>query len=155
MGITALSDRNEIKEKNPLMEIQALYFEYLERNFGEYFEEMQNNKLSHHDVGTIARENQEFRIHIREIAPKILESLNYIWEQLFEPCKYHLEDLQCSKGIFAGDISPTNTTNIASCCGLYLDNIILPDPFFRMGPLFNRWGEEGLAYYLRYFYRIN
>ena len=70
-----------------------------------------------------------------------------IWSYVNEPCRYHLEDLRCLKGVFGGDIQPSYTHNIASSCGLYLDTILLPDPFLKMGPLLGRWNDSDRAYY--------
>jgi hypothetical protein len=145
---TAISDRLEIKDRNPLREIQRLYFEHVERNFGPYHEVAVRRGLTPHHAGRAVSEgSQGARDEITKVAPKFLESIKQLWSYVNVPCCYHLEDLNCLKGIFGGDILPSNETNIASSCGLYLDTILLPDPFLRMGPLLMRWNDRDRAYY--------
>jgi hypothetical protein len=145
--VTTLSDRQRIKELNPLKEIQHAYFEYVEKSFGDYHEAMKARGLTPHQAGLIAARGEESREYFRKVAPKFLESIKLIWSYVNEPCRYHLEDLRCLKGVFSGDIQPSYTHNIASSCGLYLDTILLPDPFLKMGPLLGRWNDSDRAYY--------
>jgi hypothetical protein len=141
------ADRAEIKEKNPLKEIQRVYFDYIYQNFGEYYEVAVRRGLSPHQAGLAASNSQESRDHFTKVIPRFLESIKEIWSYVNDPCSYHLEDLQGLKGVFGGDILPSYSHNIASSCGLYLDTILLPDPFLRMGPLFSRWNDQNRAYY--------
>ena len=147
LSVTVMSDREEVKKHNPLREIQRAYFDYVERNFGEYHKAMTARGLTPHQAGTIAGRSAEAREHFKTVAPKIFESIKQIWTYVNDPCRYHLEDLHCLKGVFGGDILPSYTHNIASSCGLYLDTILLPDPFLKIGPLFERWNDRDRAYY--------
>ena len=61
-----------------------------------------------------------------------------------DPVRYHLQDLEALKGIFGGDLFPSYERNIASSTGLYLDTIVLTDPFMNTRNLFSRW-EKGEA----------
>jgi hypothetical protein len=147
MMVTWQADRTEIKEKNPLKEIQRLYFEYIYRNFGEYHKIAVQRGLTPHQAGLAASNSQESLDHFTKVVPKFLESLKEVWSYVNDATAYHLEDLSGLKGVFGGDILPSNTHNIASSSGLYLDTILLPDPFLRMGPLFSRWNDRDRAYY--------
>lgn len=147
LAITAMSDREELKEKNPLKDIQGLYFKYVERNFGQFHEIMKQRGLTPHEAGLAAKNSSSSIEEIVSIAPKFTDSILELWTHVNDPCKYHLEDLNALKGIYGGDISPSYDHNIASSCGIYLDTILLPDPFLRMRPLLDRWSPADCAYY--------
>lgn len=75
--------------------------------------------------------------------------LTEFWESFAQAAYIHVEDMtEATKGVFGGDLFPTHNQNIASKCGIYLDTIILPDPFLRCKGLFKRWRPEERVFYL-------
>ena len=147
LAITVISDREELKEKNPLYEIQQVYFDYVDGNFREFHEIMVRKGMSPHEAGLAAKNSQASIDDISGVASKFTDSISELWEYVKDPCKFHLEDLRCLKGVFGGGISPSYLHNIVSTCGFYLDTILLPDPFLRIAPLINRWSDKDRAYY--------
>jgi hypothetical protein len=143
-----MHDRNEAKEEFPLAEIQSTYFEFIERNFGEFFTEMKRRRLSPHDVGRALSESENSR---KELASQILEFLTLIkdfWNVAGAPAHFHLEDMNESlKAVFGGDLFPSHNESIASKCGVYADTIILPDPYIRSEWAFGRQSDERNVYY--------
>ncbi len=76
------------------------------------------------------------------VIPQFMEVLSEFWAHLAEPTHLHLEDAPQLKAVFGGDLFPSAYQNIASTCGLYVDTIVLPDPFLRSAQLFENWSPE-------------
>ena len=147
LAITAMHDREEMKDSISLREIQEAYFSFIETNFGEYYQSMVDNKLTPHHAGTLASRNKDVVEYTASIIPDFVEILTSFWESSIEPAYAHLEDMDQLKAIFGGDFFPSFKQNIAAKCGLYTDTIVLPDPFLRSGPMFAHWSQERRTYY--------
>ncbi len=148
LAITAMHDREELKKVNPLDEIQQTYFEFIERNFGEYYKIMLERKLTPHDAGVALSRRDKVINSITDHIPGFLEIIEKFWASVGDAVFAHVEDMHESlKGVFGGDLFPVHNENIASKCGIYADTIILPDPFLRSRDLFHRWPKDDQAYY--------
>ncbi len=148
LAITAMHDREELKNSFPLDEIQQTYFEFIERNFGKYYEIMLERGLTPHDAGVALSSRDEVIKSITNSIPEFLAVIEKFWEDAGEAAFTHVEDMHESlKGVFGGDLFPAHNENIASKCGIYTDTIILPDPFLRSKDLFSRWSKDDQAYY--------
>jgi hypothetical protein len=147
LAVTAMKDREDIKSAISLREIQTTYFGWLENNFGEYYRTMVDRGLTPHHAGRAISSNQESVDYTVSVIPKFMEVVTEFWKNLIEPAYVHLEDMQILKAIFGGDFFPSVYENIASKCGLYVDTIILPDPFLKSGVLWNRWSKQDQTYY--------
>ena len=149
LAVTAIHDREELKKEAPLSEIQNLYFNYIENNFGHFYEIMTERNLTPHDAGRALTQSQESIEEITENLDEFLNAIDQFWENLGETAHIHIEDMHGNiKGIFGGDLFPTNDENIASKCGIYTDTIILPDPFLRSKHIFANYPEKERVYYL-------
>ena len=149
LGIEAMHDREELKNSISLKEIQNTYFNFIEDNFGEYFKIMQEKKLTPHQAAIALTRSQEGIEAFSKPIPDFLEAISDFWLDANEPTSIHIEDsFNTLKGVFGGDLFPSNEESIASKCGLYTDTIILPDPFIRTKDLFPRWDQKDRAYYL-------
>ena len=149
LGITAMQDREELKKEASLSEIQNTYFNFIENNFGHFYEKMVEMNLTPNDAGRALTQSQESIRAITENLDEFLNDIDQFWEGFGEIAHIHIEDLHGNiKGIFGGDLFPTNDENIASICGIYTDTIILPDPFLRSKNVFANYPEKERAYYL-------
>ncbi|MCK4566464.1 MAG: hypothetical protein KAU48_04055 [Candidatus Thorarchaeota archaeon] len=146
--ITFMHDREELKKSFPLDEIQQTYFEFIDRNFGEYYKTMNEHKLTPHDVGVALSQREEVITKITGEIPKFLDVIEEFWKDAGDAVFAHIEDMQDSlKGVFGGDLFPSHNENIVSKCGLYTDTIILPDPFLRSKVFLISWPKKDQAYY--------
>lgn len=148
LAVTAMHDREELKKAYPLDEIQQTYFEFVDRNFGEYYKTMLERELTPHDIGVALSRRDEVIKSITEQIPEFLDIIEKFWLDASDAVFAHVEDMHESlKGVFGGDLFPSYNENIASKCGIYADTIILPDPFLRSKALFPRWPKKDQAYY--------
>lgn len=147
LAVTAMHDREGMKKDIPLREIQETYFTYIERNFKKYYETMKERGLTPHDAGMALSRRAETIKEIVSFIPEFVGVIAEFWSHADEPAWAHLEDMQCLKGVFGGDLFPSYKENLASKCGIYADTIIIPDPFIRSKELFERWSDKDKAYY--------
>ena len=149
LAVTAIHDREELKKEAPLSEIQNSYFNFIENNFGHFYEIMVKRNLTPHDAGRALTQSQESIEEISENLDEFLNDVDQIWGGLGEVAHIHIEDMHGNiKGIFGGDLFPSHNENIASKCGIYTDTIILPDPFLRSKHIFANYQEKERVYYL-------
>lgn len=147
MMISHFDGRNKMKQAISLREIQFAYFEFIEANFGSIYQIMMKNNLTPYNFAKVYSKDIERSKDLTKSIPDFFSALNEFWEKTAEYTSVHLEDLTCFKVAYGGDLFPTYTQNIASSVGLYVDTIILPDPFLRIIPMFKVWTEEQLAFY--------
>lgn len=149
LGVEAHHDREELKKMMTLAEIQQTYFAFLEANFGEFYKIMLDRHLTPHVVGKGLSRNTSAVAQLTKDLKAFLETIEEFWKHSAPAAQVHVEDmLDTLKGVFGGDLFPSNDENIASKCGLYTDTLILPDPFMRSKELFERWTPNQQAYYL-------
>ena len=149
LGVTELHDREELKKEASLSEIQNTYFKFIEINFGHFYEAMVKKDLTPHDVGKSLTQRQESIRMLNENLDEFLNEIDQFWKGFGELAHIHIEDIHGNiKGVFGGDLFPSNDENIASKCGIYTDTIILPDPFLRSKHVFANYPEKERGYYL-------
>jgi hypothetical protein len=139
LAVEHIQDREQSKRENPLHEIQSLYFEYIARSFEDLHKAMRaRGKTPHQAARAIARDPEECASLVRQ-APEFLGMIRYFWENLGDVAHAHVEDAgDWCKGVFGGDLFPADTSALASSCGIYLDTLVLPDPFLRSEHVFQR-----------------
>jgi hypothetical protein len=148
LAVTAMHDREELKNETSLSEIQNMYFKFIEDNFGHFYEMMLKQNLTPHDAGRALTQNKKSIEEITENLDEFLGVIDQFWEGVGEIAHIHIEDMHGNiKGIFGGDLFPTHDENIASKCGIYTDTIVLPDPFLRSKHIFANYPQESRAYY--------
>lgn len=148
LAVTAMKDREDLKTSIPLPEIQQTYFTFLERNFGGYYKLMIEKGITPHQLATAISRSKEAVLDIVSYIPEFMNYIHSFWEQAYDVSSYHIEDMGVLKGVFGGDLFPSNEVNIASTCGVYIDTIVLPDPFIRTAPLLDKLSDEKKVYYL-------
>jgi len=146
--VTHIHDRAEIKKSFSLSEIQNTYFKFIEQNFGHFYQIMVERGLSPHDAGMAAIQSQNSINEINRHVDEFLSVIDEFWEQTGGIAHIHIEDMHNNvKGVFGGDLFPSAYENITSKCGIYLDTIVLPDPFLRSRHIFQQMGDNDRAYY--------
>lgn len=149
LGVEAHHNREELKKSVTLTEIQHTYFSFLEANFGEFYKIMLERGLTPHDVGKGLSRNASATNELTKNLARFLETIEEFWTHTADAAHVHVEDMADTlKGVFGGDLFPSNDENIASKCGLYTDTLVLPDPFLKSKDLFKRWTPDKQAYYL-------
>lgn len=146
-GITALRRREELK-KVPLAEAQAAFFELLDQFFANPFSEMKRHGVTPHEIAVHMASTKSvieaFASELEEFAAVLAE----FWEYYGPVVHAHVEDLDCLKSVFGGDIFPSYTHNIACSVGLYVDTIVLPDPLVRAASFRGHMSPERILYYV-------
>lgn len=143
-----MHDRDQKKSSAPLEDVTNLYFELIEKNLGFIAEAAKDNKLNAHEFGVaISRSPQ----HVGDISPQIpafLDMISQFWEEVGDATHYHIQDLNCTKAVYGGDLFPSYQRNIASSAGLYIDTIVLSDPFLQSREVILRSTPDMQLYYL-------
>jgi hypothetical protein len=126
--------------------VQKVYFQSIENNFGDLYEQMVKAGASPHQFSSALAQHHENVEYLYPAISKFMDWLTQFWASASDVVTYHLQDMNNIKGVFGGDLFPVR--NIASTCGLYLDTIILTDPFMNCKSLFPRWRKEEAVRYL-------
>lgn len=142
MMAAMMKDRNDLKSAASISDIQNAFFQRISNMFQTTHDFMIKNGANPHSLSwQISRDKKQVsRIHplIKEFVGELTE----FWVAMSEPTRYHLQDLPTLKGVFGGDLFPSYERNIASTAGLYLDTIVLTDPFMNTQQMFDMWEPE-------------
>lgn len=151
MAVAIMQDRDDVKSAASLAEIQSAFFSRITSMFEGVHKLMLEHKQNPQSVSWALSQDAE---HVDANYPAIesfIAELSEFWEATSEPVRYHLQDLNALKGIFGGDLFPSYDGNIASTVGLYLDTIVLTDPFMNTRDLFSRWPKrEAVRMFLKH-----
>ncbi len=142
MMVAMMKDREDTKSAASLAEIQNAYFQRITSMFNQAHGLMLEYGGNPQSISwALSRDQQHIEQNYPLIEPFVSE-LHEFWQVMSEPVRYHLQDLSALKGVFGGDLFPSYTRNIASSTGLYLDTIVLTDPFMNCRELFSRWPKD-------------
>lgn len=151
LGVAFMHDREEMKRAISLREIQEIYFDLIDLNFGDLHKVMVEKNLT---PDQLASQASKFSKYVEAVYPKIpefLEILKQFWEDAMEPAQAHIEDLQKIKAVFGGDMFPSPRENIVSKCGIYTDVTILCDPFLKTETLLHKFSKErSVEYFVKH-----
>jgi len=140
--------RQETRKLASLSEIQNAYFNFLYNNFSHFYKIMIQRKLTPHECGLAATNNQGAIEEVKSFMGDVLDYIDQFWNELGGAAQIHIEDMHNNiKGVFGGDLFPAHNENIASKCGIYTDTIILPDPFLRSKHIFAMQDDSQKVYY--------
>ena len=143
-AVTYFSDRQDVKQRISLSEIQQAYFKGIDQVFGEPYELMVD---ANSDPVTFATWYISDEDRVAKTIDDLEDFLNHnvqFWKNISEPTWIHLEDATTSKAVFAGEIFPVGDTRVTNSTGIYFDTTILPDPFLRLSPLKLIWDKKKL-----------
>ncbi len=93
LAVTFWHDREETKKAMPLKQIQEIYFQFIENNFGQYFDIMRKKKLTPHDVGVALTKNPSTIDSMSKTIPEFMESIDEFWKIAEKAAYAHIEDV--------------------------------------------------------------
>lgn len=135
------------KNSISLREIQFEYFDFIEENFGYFYKIMISKKSNPHNAAVVFSNNDEVvKQTYHQIEPFIF-AIKEFWANIGDINEAHIQDSSSIKAAFGGDLFPSYTKNIGCSLGLYLDTIILPDPFLRTEFMFKGLSPKKAIYY--------
>lgn len=151
MAAAMMQDRTDMKAAASLAEIQSAFFDRITPMFEDAHKIMIERAAHPQSLSwAFSRDAEHVEANYPLIEP-FVNALHEFWDAVSEPVRYHLQDLAALKGVFGGDLFPSYEKNIASSSGLYLDTIILTDPFMNTRDLFSRWSkDEAVRMFLKY-----
>lgn len=149
LAVEAIHDREETKALMSLREIQHAYFEFLELEFGPLYKAMRKKGANPHTAARAVTQRAETKKELAASARAFVANIREFWTGTGDIAHLHVSDLHGAlRGVYGGDLFPSPTANLASKCGLYTDTLILPDPFLRSQPLFDRGDPDEHGYFL-------
>ncbi|EKU57120.1 hypothetical protein APD05_11815 [Acinetobacter nosocomialis] len=149
LAIEHFDTRDKLKKQISLNEIQNLYFELIEQNFGEFYVKMNELGETPNNIADFLSRNEDFVDGMVDQIPSFMDAILEFWRNVGDVGYWHLEDkFENITGVFGGDLFPAHDENIASKCGIYTDTIVLPDPYVRSIHIFEHYSKESKVYYL-------
>lgn len=129
------TEREEIKKKHAVIELQEAYYRILFDNFGDYYHAMMKANRKPYEIAGFLSGKDEFVNQIISVFDELYQYLLDFWNVAAEVGVIHLQDSNNLKATFAGDLFPAHHENAVSMAGLYVDTIVLPCPILRMARL--------------------
>lgn len=149
LAIEHFDTRDKLKKQISLNEIQNLYFELIEQNFGDFYVKMNELGETPNNIADFLSRNEDFVDGMVDQIPSFMDAILEFWRNVGDVGYWHLEDkFENITGVFGGDLFPAHDENIASKCGIYTDTIVLPDPYVRSIHIFEHYSKESKVYYL-------
>lgn len=149
MAISMGVHQRELRQSVSLLEIQRIYFEHVWDQFGDLYESMREQGASPQEVAYFLSQNPDHRAEKVAHARAFLDGIESFWERAGPALHAHLEMLgPAGVAYFGGDLFPSYETNFASKCGLYVDTILLPEPFLRTKPVLAHAPEMTLIHFV-------
>ncbi len=142
LAIEHFDTRDKLKKQISLNEIQNLYFELIEQNFGEFYVKMNELGETPNNIADFLSRNEDFVDGMVDQIPSFMDAILEFWRNVGDVGYWHLEDkFENITGVFGGDLFPAHDENIASKCGIYTDTIVLPDPYVRSIHIFEHYSK--------------
>lgn len=139
MVAAMMKDRDDTKAAASLQDIQNAFFSRVTAMFQEAHSLMLRHRGNPQSFSWAMSRDERHVDQNYPLVEQFVSELKEFWAVMSEPVRYHLQDLNALKGVFGGDLFPSYERNIASSTALYLDTIILTDPFMNSYDLFSRW----------------
>ncbi|WP_243369192.1 hypothetical protein [Microvirga solisilvae] len=148
LAIEASEHVNALKSSISLREIQDVYFQFVERNFGPLYRGMLKEKATPAEMAAAISRDPEAVVRFVKGIPGFMSDIVELWSSTYEIAHFHATDLQGLKTVFGGEIFPEGTKNVASSCGVYVDTIVLPEPFIRSRMFIESGPDDQRVYWL-------
>jgi len=143
-----IQNREEEKAAISLQDISNNYFEVIEKNLGHFAVQAKELGYNANQIAHVVSETPDAVDQLAPQLPNFVEALGEFWSAVATPSDYHIQDINGSKAIFGGDLFPSYERNIASTAGLYIDTIVLSDPFYNSRHIFREGSQKQQVYYL-------
>lgn len=149
LAIEHFDTKDKLKKEISLSEIQKIYFDMIEKNFADFYLQMNKAKATPHEIAEFLSSKSEFVDDMYGQIPSFVDAILSFWKEVGDIGYWHLEDDHNNiTGVYGGDLFPTHDENIASKCGIYTDTIVLPDPYVRSTHIFKIYPKEKAVYFL-------
>jgi hypothetical protein len=148
LAVGAGKYRQDLKSTISLQELNQRYFEQIEKIFGNLHRQMLKARTAPHQVARAMSKDPEAVPKIVTVIPPLLDWIGELWGAAHEIARTHVEDMGGFKAVFGGELFPTKSHSIASTCGLYVDTIVLPEPFLRAKLFLTDGANEQKVYWL-------
>jgi hypothetical protein len=140
--------RRDLKAAVSIKDLQQGYFDAISANFGNLHKQMVKGRAAPRQVARSVSRDKEAVKSIAASIPKFLNWVEDLWREAHEIARIHVEDMGGLKAIFGGELFPTGPHNVASTCGVYVDSIVLPEPFLRARLFLTEGPDESRVYWL-------
>ena len=140
--------REEAKEVASLQDISSNFFDFIEQNVGWIADEAAKLEFDAGEASHAMSNHPEF---VAKVAPNIegfLGVLEEFWDSVADGTHFNIQDLTGSKAVFGGDLFPSYTSNLCSTAGIYVDTIVLTDPFYQSRHIFRSGDAQSQVRYL-------
>jgi hypothetical protein len=128
-------ERNMIKRKYKIIDLEKAYFNILFENFGDPYFDMLKNGNEPYEMAYFLSEQEDYANHIYDKFNELFILAKDFWSTMSEIGVVHLQDGEQLKANFSGDLFPSYSENMVSLAGLYVDTLVLPCPLLRVGRL--------------------
>lgn len=146
LAMSAMKDREDAKSSISLAEIQRRYFSRIELAYGDLYKLMLDNNSNPNAIAHwVATQKDRIPANI-EVARNIVSEMNTFWDVTEHASWIHGADSAATKGVFGGDVFPTDRFNLAACCGIFFDTVIIPDPLKKMRVMLALEGDHRNVY---------
>ena len=109
LAITVIHDREELKKEVSLSEIQNMYFNFINDNFGGFYKIMRERGLTPHQAGLAARNSDDSIKELTQNLDEFLGLIEQFWKDFGEIAHIHVEDMHGNvKGVFGSTRNRTN-----------------------------------------------
>ncbi|EKN4177930.1 hypothetical protein [Yersinia enterocolitica] len=129
-------ERDTIKNKYSIYDLQKAYFDILFSNFGHIYQDMINSNVEPYVIASFLSRQEEYVKSLYDVFEDFFNDVVEFWETASDIGVFHLQDGKQLKANFAGDLFPSYSENAVSIAGLYVDTITLPCPILRVGRLY-------------------
>jgi hypothetical protein len=144
-AVGTMQHREDVKKVVSLSDLQHGYFDAIQNAVGPLYKQMKKRRLTPEQIERAVDSDPEAPRQLGKIAAKLCDWSLDLWKDASEPAYVHVSDISSLKGVFGGEVFPQGKRNLASYAGVYTDTIVLPDPFLRIAPLFQRDRNEMLG----------
>lgn len=132
LAMSAMRAREEVKASVSLADIQHLYFDKIDSAYGSLYQLMLKENSNPNAIAKwVASQDGRLQENVA-VARDIAAAIETFWAAAGPASWNHGEDTTATKGVFGGDVFPTDRFNLASCCGIFFDTVIIPDPLKRL-----------------------
>lgn len=136
LAIKMVEERESIKKRYSISDIQEAYFNHLDAYFGELYAMMTQAGAEPYAASEVFSKQPEFVSSISKALPDIFSFFKEFWSNCGDVGTYHLQDNEQLKSSFSGDIFPNYHENPISIAGLYIDTVILPCPVLKIARMY-------------------
>lgn len=134
-AVNHIIERERVKEKYSIIDLQKAYFDILFGNFGDVYFTMKNCSSDPYSISDFFSKKNDYTQYIYDAFPDFFVQVKEFWKSASDIGIIHLQDGSQLKANFSGDLFPAYSENAVSTAGLYVDTISLPCPILRIGSL--------------------